>query len=125
MSLQSLRNLRLQRLRPTLGISLLTRACPWPHYDWYEQDPTKVWVPGPDVRAYDLRALTGLKVTAFVESVALRREQVAAALEAVGAKYFAITDGKSTEIGPGCVYPEVSLPMTREWLADFWSLEWN
>ena len=66
MSLQTLRDIRLQRLRPP-QVELVTMSCPRPNWRWLLEDPAIVWLPaGSDVRAHDLRPLVGLPVTALV-----------------------------------------------------------
>lgn len=92
MSLQSLRELRLRRLRPAM-VSLVTMDCPRPQWLWLRDDPALVWLPQrSDVRAHDLRPLTGLPVEALVDCVERRAVQVRAALEAVGATLVGIAD---------------------------------
>ena len=83
MSLQSLRAMRLDRLRPRSAY-LLTMDCPSP-WAWLRDDPSLVWVsPRTDVRSHDLRPLVGMPVVALVDSLATRRDEVTEAVEAAG-----------------------------------------
>ena len=84
MSLQTLRDIRLQRLRPP-QVELVTMSCPRPNWRWLLEDPAIVWLPaGSDVRAHDLRPLVGLPVTALVDDLERRRSEVGEAVAAVG-----------------------------------------
>ena len=121
MSLETLRAARRARLRPA-GVFLLTRECPRPQWRWLLDDPSCVWLPErSDVRAHDLRALTGLPVTALVDDLRRRREQVIEALREVNAKLIGICDGVDAE-----VIDEHPLPAeAAEVVMLDWRAEWN
>ena len=94
MSLETLRAARRARLRPA-GVFLLTRECPRPQWRWLLDDPSCVWLPErSDVRAHDLRALTGLPVTALVDDLGAREVEVREAVASVGAVLAGIADGQ-------------------------------
>ncbi|HMM72839.1 MAG TPA: hypothetical protein PKC22_11595 [Rhodocyclaceae bacterium] len=98
MSLQTLRDIRLQRLRPP-QVELVTMSCPRPNWRWLLEDPAIVWLPaGSDVRAHDLRPLVGLPVTALVDDLERRRSEVGEAVAAVGGVLIGIADGERAEV---------------------------
>ena len=121
MSLETLRYLRLSGLRPR-AVYLVTKACPKPHWRWLLEDPARVYLPQEaDVRAHDLRPLVGLPVTALVDDLRRRREQVIEALREVNAKLIGICDGVDAE-----VIDEHPLPAeAAEVLMLDWRAEWN
>lgn len=108
MSLESLRNLRRSGKKP-LRVSLVTMECPRPTWLWLRDDPTIVWIPrSHDVRAHDLRALVGTEVVAMVDSLSKRRNEIAAAMDEVGATLAGIAD---QEVAEWCLphpYPELA-----------------
>ncbi len=98
MSLESLRELRRQRLRPE-GVFLVTRECPRPDWRWKLDDPQAIWLsPRRDLRAYDLRVIVGLPVTALVAD--LERERVAAtdAVASAGGVLVGIADAFNADV---------------------------
>lgn len=98
MSIASLRELRLARLRPA-GVKLVTLDCPRPRWRWLLDDPEIVWLPSrTDVRAHDLRPLIGLEVTAFVDSLDRRSAEVCEAVESAGGVLIGIADGEQAQV---------------------------
>ena len=93
MSLATLRDIRLIRKRPA-AVLLVTLDCPR-KWSWLRDDPAIIWLPKQsDVRSHDLRPLTGLPVTALVDSVDKRDAEVREALGSVGAVLRGIADGQ-------------------------------
>ncbi len=91
MSLQTLRDMRLARLRPA-AVTLVLRDCPKP-WPWLRDDPAVVWLPQrADVRSHDLRPLVGLPVTALVDDLDRRMSQVREAVAGVGGVLLGIAD---------------------------------
>ena len=69
-----------------------------PTWLWLRDDPTIVWIPrSHDVRAHDLRALVGTEVVAMVDSLSKRRNEIAAAMDEVGATLAGIADQEVAE----------------------------
>lgn len=98
MSIASLRELRLARLRPA-RVKLVTLDCPRPRWRWLLDDPEIVWLPSrTDVRAHDLRPLIGLEVTAFVDSLDRRSAEVCEAVESAGGVLIGIADGVQAQV---------------------------
>ena len=97
MSLATLRDMRLARLRPA-AVTLVLRDCPRP-WPWLRDDPAVVWLPQrADARSHDLRPLVGLPVTALVDDLERRRSEVGEAVAAVGGVLIGIADGERAEV---------------------------
>ena len=93
MSLIALRDMRLRGMRPA-AVALVTRDCPKP-WPWLHDDPAIVWLPQrADVRAHDLRPLVGLSVTALVDDVKRRTEEVMQAVQDARGVLVGIADGQ-------------------------------
>lgn len=127
MSLSSLRDLRLSRMRPA-GVTMITADCPRPHWKWLLDDPSLVWLSGrTDVRSHDLRPLVGLEVKAFVDDVRRRSAEVREAVAGAGGVLIGIADGESaevTELHPWSRY-ESALEDWRELVAPWMVVERN
>ena len=96
MSLETLRALRLARLRPP-AVTLVLRDCPKP-WAWLRDDPSVVWLtPRADVRSHDLRPLVGLPVTALVDDFTRRAAEVRQAVADAGGVLVGIADGERAE----------------------------
>ena len=97
MSLETLRALRLARLRPP-AVTLVLRDCPKP-WPWLRDDPAVVWLPQrADVRSHDLRPLVGLPVTALVDDLTRRADEVRQAVTDAGGVLVGIADGERAEV---------------------------
>lgn len=106
MSLQSLRALRLEGMRPRSAY-LLTMDCPKP-WPWLRDDPSLVWVsPRADVRSHDLRPLVGMPVVALVDSLRARKAEVIEAVESAGGVLAGIAGSDGAE---SYEYPERGEP---------------
>jgi len=98
MSLETLRSIRRQRLRPT-EVFLVTRDCPRPDWRWKLDDPQAIWLsPRRDLRSYDLRAIVGLPVTALVADLAREKYAVADAVSDAGGVLVGVADAFKAEV---------------------------
>lgn len=132
MSLQSLRTLRLQRLRPA-RVSLVLRDCPQPRWKWLLDDPAIVWLsPLSDARAHDLRPLVGLQVAALVDDLGRRADEVRQAVIGAGGLLIGMADGERAIVAdehpwsPLSMYGDEWRSMAADELLDrrylFWSM---
>ena len=114
MSLDTLRHMRLQRKRPA-SVKLVTRDCPR-NWVWLLDDPAIVWLPQrTDVRAHDLRPLVGLQVTALVDDVQRRVDQVTQAVADVGGVLVGIADDRSAIVTDDHPWANDMAALTDDW----------
>lgn len=98
MSLDALRSIRRQRLRPP-EVFLVTRECPRPDWHWKRDDPQALWLsPRRDLRAYDLRAIVGLPVTALVGDLERERTGVVDVVAEAGGVLVGVADAFRAEV---------------------------
>lgn len=98
MSLETLRALRRERLRPA-EVYLVTRECQRPDWRWKRDDPQALWLsPRRDLRAYDLRAIVGLPVTALVGDLERERTGVVDAVADAGGVLVGVADAFNAEV---------------------------
>lgn len=98
MSLETLRVIRRDRLRPP-EVFLVTRECPRPGWRWKLDDPQALWLsPRRDLRAYDLRAIVGLPVTALVGDLERERTGVVDVVANAGGVLVGIADAFKAEV---------------------------
>lgn len=122
MSLETLRSVRRQRLRPE-GVFLVLRDCPRP-WPWLLDDPAIVWLsPRQDVRAHDLRPLVGLPVTALVDSLTKRRAEVIEAVGQAGGHLVGIADNREGEFLHDHAWPDLAAQALVTDQRFFWNVE--
>ena len=133
MSLETLRALRRERLRPA-EVYMVTRECPRSDWRWLRDDPQAIWLsPRKDMRAYDLRPIVGLPVTALVGNLERERVAVAGAVADAGGVLVGVADAFNAEVTdahPWAKYADLLGPGWRAQVAPvlladhyrFWSI---
>lgn len=117
MSLETLRSIRRERLRPD-GVFLVTRECPRPDWRWKLDDPQALWLsPRRDLRAYDLRAIVGLPVTALVGDLERDRTGVVDVVANAGGVLVGIADAIHAEVTDAHPWAQYAGLLGPDWRA--------